>query len=103
MSKTIDIQIEKGHDLLKGLRRHVSEKGEMGISRAEIERFEAALAQLEAQSREVDTIREELVPKVRKMNESLTSVKSTYLRAKKMLKDHYPQEQWLGYGIGDKR
>ena len=36
MSKTVEIQIEKSRGLIEGLRRHVREMGERGVSSDEI-------------------------------------------------------------------
>ena len=114
MSKTVELQIEKGRDLVKGLRKHVKEMGERlrvgeqgsgmsGISNAEIDRLEQALSALSTANAEVDRLREELQPKVKHMNEVLAGVKASYVEAKKTLKGYYPQERWADYGIPDKR
>ena len=63
MSKTTEIQIEKSRNLIEGLRRHVREMGERGVS--------------------VDRLREELTPKVKKMNDLMTLVKASYAESKK--------------------
>ncbi len=103
MSKTIEIQIEKSRSLIEGLRRHVKEQGERGIASSEINEMEQIIAQLAAANEEVDRLREELSPKVKKMNEILSAVKTTYADTKKTLKGYYPQERWADYGIPDKR
>ena len=103
MSKTVEQQIEKGRKLVEGLRRHVKEMGERGISNAEIDQMEQSLAELAAANNEVDRLREELQPKVKHMNDVLAQVKTTYGEAKKSLKGYYPQERWADYGIPDKR
>ena len=103
MSKTVELQIEKGCNLVEGLRRHVKEMGERGISNSEIDQMEQTLKELTAANKEVDRLREELQPKVKHMNEVLASVKASYAEAKKTLKGYYPLERWLDYGIPDKR
>lgn len=103
MSKTIEIQIEKSRNLIEGLRRHVKEQGEKGIATSEINEMEQVLKQLADANAEVDRLREELSPKVKKMNEILANVKTSYGDAKKSLKGFYPQERWQDYGISDKR
>ena len=40
MSKTTEIQIEKSRNLIEGLRRHVREMGERGVSNNEINEME---------------------------------------------------------------
>lgn len=103
MSKTIEMQIEKSRNLIGGLRKHVSEQGERGVSSQEIEAMEQALQQLEQANAECDRLREELSPKVKRMNEVLQSVKAAYAETKKTLKGYYPQERWADYGVPDKR
>ncbi|MBR1545478.1 MAG: hypothetical protein IJ633_01595 [Prevotella sp.] len=103
MSKTVELQIEKGRNLVEGLRKHVKEMGERGFSNSEIDKMEQSLNQLTAANEEVDRLREELQPKVKHMNEILTAVKTAYTESKKTLKGYYPQERWADYGIPDKR
>ncbi|MBQ8064669.1 MAG: hypothetical protein IJ200_03310 [Prevotella sp.] len=103
MSKTIEMQVEKSRGLISGLRKHVSEKGEQGVSKQQIDRMEQTLQQLEAANAEVDRLREELSPKVKQMNDILAGVKEAYAETKKMLKGYYPQERWADYGVPDKR
>ena len=103
MTKTIDIQLEKSRMFVKGMRRHISEKGERGVTNEEVRKFENDLATLERQSAEVDKMRAELSEKVKRMNGTFTAVKETYSEAKKLIKGYYPQERWMDYGIPDKR
>ena len=103
MSKTTEIQIEKSRNLIEGLRRHVREMGEKEITRSRINEMEQALTILAEANAEVDRLREELSPKVKKMNEILTAVKAAYSDSKKTLKAYHSQEHWLDYGIPDKR
>ena len=103
MSKTTEIQIEKSRNLIEGLRRHVKEMGERGVSSAEIDQMENTVEMLSEANNEVERLREELTPKVKKMNDLMTTVKAAYAESKKTLKGYYPQERWPDYGIPDKR
>jgi hypothetical protein len=103
MSKTTEVQIEKSRNLIEGLRRHVREMGERGISNTEINEMEKTVAMLTDANVEVDRLRAELTPKVKKMNDLMTIVKASYAESKKTLKGYYPQERWPDYGIPDKR
>ena len=113
MSKTTEIQIEKSRNLIEGLRRHVREMGERlrvgdgtsgmrGVSNNEINEMEKTVAMLSEANAEVDRLREELTPKVKKMNDLMTLVKASYAETKKTLKGYYSQERWPDYGIPDK-
>ena len=103
MSKTTEVQIEKSRNLIEGLRRHVREMGERGISSTEINEMEKTVAMLTDANAEVERLRAELTPKVKKMNDLMTIVKASYAESKKTLKGYYPQERWPDYGIPDKR
>ena len=103
MSKTVEIQIEKSRGLVEGLRRHVKEMGERGVTNDEINAMEQAVKELEAINAEVDSIREQLAPMVAKMKVVMDRVKEAYTEKKKTLKVYYPQERWMDYGVPDKR
>lgn len=103
MSKTVEIQIEKSRNLVEGLRRHVKEMGEHGVTNDEINAMEQAVKELETANAEVDRLREDLKPKVKVMNDIMNRVKNTYAEKKKTLKGYYPQERWMDYGVPDKR
>jgi len=103
MSKTIELQIEKSRGLIGGLRKHVAEKGEGQITPQQIAEMEQALELLEKASAEVERLRDELTPKVKRMNEILASVKLSYNEKKVMIKNLYPLGGWTAYGVPDKR
>lgn len=102
MSKTVEIQIEKSHHLVEGLRKHLKGIGG-GVTNEEIDAMEQAVKELEAANAEVDRLREELAPKVKQMNAVMTRVKEAYAEKKKTLKGYYPQERWADFGVPDKR
>ena len=102
MSKTVELQIEKSRNLVGGLRKHLSETGG-GVSADEVDEMEKVLNNLVAANAEVDRLREELTPKMKRMNEMLVRVKEAFAEKKKTLKGYYPQERWAEFGIADKR
>ena len=65
--------------------------------------MEKTVAMLSDDNAEVNRPREELTPKIKKMNDLMTLVKASYAESKKTLKGYYPQERWPDYGIPDKR
>lgn len=103
MTKTIELLIEKSKMLVNGLHRHVREMGERGVSNAEIDQLARSLEVLAQQNTEVEKLRAELVEKVKRQNETMASVKTSYAELKKTLKGYYPQERWMDYGIPDRR
>lgn len=102
MSKTVELQIEKSRNLVKGLRKHLNGIGG-GVTNDEINVLEQAIRELETINAEVESLRGELTPKVKQMNERMVRVKASYAEMKKTLKGYYPQERWVEYGIPDKR
>ena len=102
MSKTVELQIEKSRHLIEGLRKHLSGMGG-GITSEGNNSMEQSLKELETANVDIDRLREELTPKVKRMNEVLARVKAAYADKKKSLKGYYPQERWADYGIPDKR
>lgn len=103
MSKTVEIQIEKSRNLIGGLRKHLESGVGGGVTPSEIEDMEKQLRALEAVNAECDRLRAELSPKVKEMNRVMDEVKAAFSSHKKTLKGYYPQEQWMAYGIPDKR
>ena len=61
------------------------------------------LDQLHEANLECDRIRQMLTGKVRHMNDVMSKVKESYAQKKRVVKVNYPQEQWLSYGVQDKR
>ena len=102
MTKTIETQIEKSRNLIQGLRKHLSEGG-MGIDQQQLAIMEQTIDALIAACDECDRLRAELTPKVKHMNEVLSKVKDDYVNHKLIIKNHYPQEKWIVYGLPDKR
>ena len=65
--------------LVEGLRRHVTEMGERGVTNDEINAMEQAVKELEAVNEEVDRIREQLTPTVAKLKVAMNRVKEAYV------------------------
>jgi len=103
MSKTIDLQIEKSSTLIEGLRKNMNELQSKGFSNAELDQMENELQALKAANEDCDAFRAQLSAKVKNVNSILDSVKAKYADKKKTIKEAYPQEQWLRYGVIDKR
>jgi len=103
MSKTIDLQIEKSRVLIDGIRKNLASLEDKGFSAAELDKMEADLVALKAANQECEAIREQLSAKVKHCNGILDNVKAVFADKKKTIKGYYPQEQWLRYGVQDKR
>ena len=103
MSKTIDLQIEKSRVLIEGLGKNIETLRDKGIASEELHAMAADLERLKLSNDECDKIREELSRKVKAMNDILTTVKEAFAEKKRIIKTNYPQEQWIQYGVQDKR
>jgi len=103
MSKTVEQQIEKSTGLIAGLRKHLSSGKGGGVTTQEIDLMEQTLGLLKAANEEVEQLREELQPKVKRMNELMAQVKEAYAEQKKTIKGYYLQDEWADYGVPDKR
>ena len=58
---------------------------------------------LKEANNECESIRQELSRRIRNCNELLREVKDDFKMTKDIVKGYYPQEQWLSFGIKDKR
>ncbi len=103
MSKTIDLQIEKSHVLIEGIRKNINALRDKGFSEQELGQMESDLVDLKKANDECDAARLELSGKVKRCNELLTRVKERFADKKKTIKGYYPQEEWIRYGVQDKR
>ena len=103
MSKTIDLQIEKSRVLIEGLSKNIETLPDKGIVSDELQAMTADLERLKVANDECDKIREELSQKVKNMNAILSGVKEAFAEKKRIIKVNYPQEQWIRYGVQDKR
>jgi len=103
MSKTIETQIEKSRILIEELRNNVSALVDKGITASELAQMSASLDKLREANRECDGLRATLSQKVHDMNNILLSVKEAFVEKKRVIKGCYPQEEWICYGVLDKR
>lgn len=103
MSKTTEIQIEKSRVLIEGLKKNISVLGDKGIEMSQLDEMSAELDRLRAANEECDAIRAKLSAAVKNMNGIMTSVKDNFASKKKVIKQNYTQEQWVQFGVQDKR
>ncbi len=103
MSKIIDLQVEKCRTLVEGLRRNLGEVNKHGINEQSLGALEAEIQKLQDAGKECDRLHVELSAQIRKMNEIFAGVKENYAAMKKRIKENYLQEEWVRYGVPDKR
>lgn len=103
MSKTTEIQIEKSSVLIEGLKKNIGVLADKGIEMSQLDEMSADLERLRAANEECDAIRAKLSVAVKNMNGIMTSVKDRFAEKKKIIKQNYMQEQWIKFGVQDKR
>lgn len=102
MSKTIRLQVEKSRSLIKGLRKHLNEGGS-GISSQQIASMEQTVAELLAVCEQCERMRADILPVVKRTHELMNDVKADYSNNKQVIRNNYPKEIWIKYGLTDKR
>lgn len=103
MSKTIDLQIEKSARLIEALRAHIGEFTSKGITTTDLDDMSDNLNRLKESSRTTEDIRARLSAQVKTTSHILSQAKEAYAKAKAVVRSNYPQEEWIKYGVVDKR
>lgn len=103
MSKTIDLQIEKSTRLIEALKAHIGEFESKGVSMDNLNAMTENLKKLQDSSKVADELRRKLSEQVKTTNNILSQCKDTYFKVKSIVRNNYPQEDWIKYGVIDKR
>lgn len=103
MSVTNLNEIEKADVLVAGLRKHLKEAQEIGITTDAINRLEEAAKDLRQKDAEVDKLRRQATLKAYENLELIADLKAQMLSIRKAVKARYPQYEWIKYGVKVKR
>lgn len=103
MSKTIDLQIGKSTRLIEGLKAHIDEFADKGVSLSALDAMSDNLTRLRESSKAAEDLRARLSEQVKSTNAILAQVKEAYAKTKAVVRNNYPQEEWARYGVTDKR
>ena len=103
MSVTNLNEIEKADVLVAGLRKHLKEAQEIGITTDAINRLEEAAKDLRQKDAEVDKLRRQATLKAHENLELIADLKAQMLAMRTAVKARYPQYEWIKYGVKDKR
>ena len=103
MSVTNLNEIEKADVLVAGLRKHLKEAQEIGITTDAINRLEEAAKDLRQNDAEVDKLRRQATLKAHENLELIADLKAQMLSMRTAVKARYPQYEWIKYGVKDKR
>ena len=103
MSVTNLKEIEKAEVLVSGLRKHLKDVQEIGITTDAINRLEEAAKDLRQKDAEVDKLRRQATLKAHENMELIADLKAHMLSMRTAVKGRYPQYEWIKYGVQDKR
>lgn len=103
MSVTNLNEIDKADVLVAGLRKHLAEVKGIGITADDLNRLEEAAKTLRQKDAEVDELRRDVSLKVHKNMELIADMKAQMLAMRQAIKGRYPQNEWIKYGVQDKR
>ncbi len=103
MSVTNLNEIDKAAVLVAGLRKHHNEMEAIGITTDALNRLEEAAKALRQKDAEVDELRRQANNKAHENMDLIADLKAQMLTMRKAVKGHYPQYEWIKYGVQDKR
>ena len=103
MSVTNLNEIDKADVLVAGLRKHLGEVKELGITTDALNRLEEAAKALRKKDAEVDELRRQATLKAHENLELIADLKAQMLTMRKAIKGRFPQHTWINYGVQDKR
>ena len=103
MSVTNLNEIEKAEVLVSGLRKHLKDAQEIGITTDAINRLEEAAKDLRQKDAEVDKLRRQATLKAHENLELIADLKAQMLGMRTAVKARYPQCEWIKYCVHDKR
>ena len=103
MSITILNEIDKAKVLVDGMRKNLDKAKQLGIDAPALDRLEKAFTDLKIKDDELDALRRRATLKVKENNELLADMKEQMLSMRKEVKQNYPQQEWMSFGVKDKR
>ncbi len=103
MSITILNEIDKAKVLVDGMRKNLDKAKQLGIDAPALDRLEKAFTDLKIKDDELDALRRRATLKVKENNELLADMKEQMLSMRKAVKQNYPQQEWISFGVQDKR
>lgn len=103
MSVIITNEIKKAEVLASGLKKHLDEVKQLGITAEGIKKMEELSQTLLQKDKEVEALRRAASEKGRENRELLEELKEQMLVFRKSVKQRYMQPDWIKYGVQDKR
>ncbi len=89
--------------LIDSLRANPDAMAHIGVGEDELKALDNELEALRKADDELEVLREQVSAGVRNANRLLADVRERYIATKKLVKENYPQDDWMRYGVPDKR
>ena len=103
MSKVFETNALKGKSLASGMKKRLSDLSKYGVKEEDLTAMEQDADKAIEMIREVDRMRAETTKKLEEANAQLNSIRDRANVYRKLIKANYQPEQWLGFGLQDKR
>lgn len=103
MSKTIETQIEKSIALINGVRNNINSLRDKGVNEEALDAMQHDMETLAELNGQCEELREKLKNKVKEVNAVFDNTKQSFYDLKRIIKNNYPQEDWVAFGVMDKR
>lgn len=103
MSKTTDLQVEKARKIAEGLLRNQARLASKGISLGNLNDLTSEADKVMEASKKCDALRAECSAQVKQTNQLLDTLKQSYAKYRGIIRNNFPQEQWIQFGLQDKR
>ena len=103
MSKTFEQNVEKTTAMTAGIRKNLKEVTSLGIIEKDLISLEAEAQKAIEMIREVENLRAVVSQKLKSANDQLEGIKERSKFFRMIIKNNYPQEEWIRFGITDKR
>jgi len=103
MSKTVDLQVEKVSGLIEGIRKNQGRLSAKGICVAKLDELDREIAAVAEANRRCEELRAECSAQIKLTNGLLENLKREYAIYRNQIRNNFPQEQWIEFGLQDKR
>lgn len=103
MSKIIDTQVEKARKIVEGLRNNQEALAAKGLSIDKLDELVKDADRVMEASAKTEAMRAECSAQVKRTNALLDELKRDYATFRNLIRNNYPQEEWIRFGLMDKR
>lgn len=103
MSVTVTNEVKKAEALASGLKKHLSEVKEIGITAEKISELEETCKILVQKDNESEALRRQVSEKSAENHRLLAELKNQMLDIRRAVKSRFLQPEWIKYGVQDKR